>query len=56
MHVARDQRRDQHFEAQGFKILRFWNSDVDDNLRGVLETIDRELRERRASIVALPVE
>ncbi len=53
-HIAKDQVRDQHFEAQGFKILRFWNNDIDDNLDGVLETIDRELRERRASSIPPP--
>ena len=43
-HALKDSERDAHFEKQGFKILRFWNADVDANLRGVLETIDKELR------------
>jgi very-short-patch-repair endonuclease len=47
-HASSDRERDQHFERQGFKTLRFWNSDVDRNLWGVLETIDRELRARSA--------
>lgn len=32
------------FSENGFRVLRFWNNDVDNNLEGVLETIDRELR------------
>jgi very-short-patch-repair endonuclease len=27
----------------GFRILRFWNSDVDTNLNGVLEFINAQL-------------
>jgi very-short-patch-repair endonuclease len=36
----RDQKRDAHFESLEFQILRFWNHDVDQNVEGVLETID----------------
>ena len=43
-HAAGDRLRDQYFEKQGFKILRFWNSDIDSNLDGVLQSIDDELR------------
>jgi len=39
-----DQVRDRSFSEKGFRILRFWNSDIDRNLRGVLETIDCELK------------
>ena len=38
-HAARDRR----FVGDGFRVLRFWNSDVDHNLEGVLTTIDAEL-------------
>ena len=34
-----DRRRTAELEAAGFAILRFWNSDVFDNLNGVLEVI-----------------
>ena len=44
-HHARDVRRDKKLTAEGFHILRFWNSDVDRNLNGVLETIDAALTE-----------
>lgn len=34
-----DQIRDAFLQSQGFKILRFWNSDIDANLTGVMESI-----------------
>ena len=34
-----DQVRDGLLQSQGFKILRFWNSDIDANLAGVMESI-----------------
>ena len=43
-HAERDARRDRHFAQQGFNVLRFWNSEVDRNLDGVLFTIDETLR------------
>jgi very-short-patch-repair endonuclease len=44
-HQARDANRDQTLGRSGFRVLRFWNNDVDRNLTGVLETIDAALRE-----------
>ena len=41
--AARDEKCDTHFVRQGFRVLRFWNSDVDKNLGGVLQMIDAEL-------------
>jgi len=26
-------------ESQGYRVIRFWNSDITDNMTGVLETI-----------------
>jgi very-short-patch-repair endonuclease len=37
--IELDRQRDVFLRSQGFRILRFWNSDVDQNLEGVLETI-----------------
>jgi len=45
-HTVRDRNRDAHFQRLGLRVLRFWNNDVDGNLAGVLETIDRELRRK----------
>ncbi|HEY0832724.1 MAG TPA: DUF559 domain-containing protein [Azospirillum sp.] len=37
--VEYDQRRTRMLEQAGFRVLRFWNNDVNENLDGVLETI-----------------
>ena len=34
-----DARRDAHLAEQGFRVLRFWNSDLDDNFDGVMQTV-----------------
>jgi very-short-patch-repair endonuclease len=34
-----DQIRDAFLQSQGFRVLRFWNSDIDANLAGVMESI-----------------
>lgn len=34
-----DQKRTRYLESQGFKVIRFWNNDVFDNINGVLESI-----------------
>ena len=41
--AGRDAARTRVLEAQGWRVIRFWNSDVTDNLAGVLETIAAEL-------------
>jgi very-short-patch-repair endonuclease len=35
-----DEVRTQYLEASGYRVLRFWNNDVAENLSGVLSTID----------------
>jgi very-short-patch-repair endonuclease len=42
-HAQRDQMRDRHFIRQGFRVLRFWNNEVDCNLDGVLTQINNAL-------------
>jgi len=44
--LLRDARRDAHFAANGFFTLRFWNTEIDANLHGVVETILVRARER----------
>lgn len=39
----KDQDRDQFLKSQGYKILRFWNNEVDQNLGGVLDKIRLEI-------------
>ncbi len=40
----KDRSREEFLETEGFKVLRFWNNEVNENLEGVLEVIKRELR------------
>jgi very-short-patch-repair endonuclease len=35
----KDKERDEWLRSEGYKVLRFWNTDVLQNLEGVLETI-----------------
>ena len=45
-HAAQEQAdaaRTREITRRGYRMIRFWNSDVIDNLAGVLETIRREL-------------
>jgi very-short-patch-repair endonuclease len=43
-HTAeRDSRRTAYLESQGFRLIRFWNSDVLQNLDGVWATIETAL-------------
>ena len=43
--VERDQERDQWFEKQGYRVLRFWDNDVLNNLEGVLEAVSEACRD-----------
>jgi very-short-patch-repair endonuclease len=45
-HAKADVQRDDKLTRAGFRVLRFWNSEVDSNLSGVLETIDTVLAEK----------
>ena len=38
-HISKDLRRDAFLKSEGFLILRYWNSDIDCNLAGVVDTI-----------------
>jgi very-short-patch-repair endonuclease len=46
--LAHDTRRDAHFEALGFRTLRFWNREIDADLNSVVETILARAREHFA--------
>ena len=41
--VDRDAARTRALQAHGYRVIRFWNNDVTDNLPGVLETIAAEI-------------
>jgi very-short-patch-repair endonuclease len=34
-----DQARDAFLQSQGFRVLRFWNTEIDGNLVGVMESV-----------------
>ena len=38
-HAARDAERDAKLSAEGFRVLRVWNSDVNDDIDTVMEAI-----------------
>jgi len=42
--VLSDRERDRFLRSQAFRVLRFWNSDVDQNLNGVIESILEALK------------
>ena len=46
---VRDLKRHQYIEGFGINILRFLNTDVYDNLDGVVEVIAKEVERRRSS-------
>lgn len=43
-----DLARQKYLEANGYKVLRFWNSDIDQNIEGILETIRIFIRKGEA--------
>jgi very-short-patch-repair endonuclease len=51
---AADDVRTQYLEASGYRVLRFWNNDVLQNMSGVLMTIDAVINADRPPIPAPP--
>ncbi|HYN40104.1 MAG TPA: endonuclease domain-containing protein [Rhodospirillales bacterium] len=47
--VDKDMERSRRLAAHGFRVLRFWNSDVTDNLEGVLLPIEAALNQPSSS-------
>ncbi len=37
--IAYDNKRTKFLESKGYKVIRFWNNDVDNNIEGVYITI-----------------
>ena len=52
-HASRDAKRDNHFISRGFRVLRFWNNELDRNLEGVLMAIDDALRSPPPGLASL---
>jgi very-short-patch-repair endonuclease len=42
-HTETDARRTAFLKSQGFRVIRFWNNDVLENVEGVVLTIERVL-------------
>ncbi|WP_417610396.1 endonuclease domain-containing protein [Parasphingorhabdus sp.] len=40
---SKDAARTQAIEEHGYRVIRFWNNDVIENIDGVMETIVREI-------------
>ncbi|MGC2412935.1 MAG: endonuclease domain-containing protein [Stellaceae bacterium] len=38
-----DRVRDRYFASMGYRVIRFWNTDVLGNIQGVLETLKSEI-------------
>ncbi len=43
VHSAQDERRTRWLNAQGYRVIRFWNNEVLQNIDGVLQEISRVL-------------
>lgn len=43
-HKKYDKERDEYLKSRGFKVLRFWNNEIDKNIDGVIEKIMEYLR------------
>jgi very-short-patch-repair endonuclease len=52
--VSYDSRRTRYIQERGYRVLRFWNSDVLNNLDGVVFEIERALGELGARDMAKP--
>lgn len=53
----KDLQRDTYLERKGYRVLRFWNNDVNENLEGVWSCILKSINERNISPTpALPLE
>jgi very-short-patch-repair endonuclease len=48
--VARDRERDEWLRQSGVTVIRFWNSDVIENLSGVLEVIALTISELKKKL------
>ena len=42
--VQYDIERSKYFESQGYKVVRFWNNQVENDINGVIRTIELALK------------
>jgi adenine-specific DNA-methyltransferase len=43
-----DVARTKYLEKLGFKVMRFWNNEVEESIEGVVTQIEKALAERRS--------
>ena len=43
VNISKDSVRTEFLENKGYKVLRFWNYEIHDNMVGVLERVEQEL-------------
>jgi very-short-patch-repair endonuclease len=48
--AAEDARRTQYLEAEGYRVVRFWNNEVQENLEGVLQRLSAVIAERPSTL------
>jgi very-short-patch-repair endonuclease len=48
--TSRDRQRDEWLRLHGVTVLRFWNSDITENLSGVLEVIALKVSELKSQV------
>jgi very-short-patch-repair endonuclease len=53
-HKQYDDQRTIWLEAEGFKVLRFWNHDVFENIEGIAEVIWRAFQDEVAELAPSP--
>lgn len=41
--IEYDLKRTRFLNSEGYKVIRFWNNDIDNNIEGVYEVLQREL-------------
>lgn len=42
--IDSDKERQQYLESRGYKVIRFWNNEIDRNIDGVIERISDSLK------------
>ena len=38
-YIEKDNRRTEYLKSRGYKVIRFWNSDINENIEGVYTTL-----------------
>jgi very-short-patch-repair endonuclease len=46
--IVADERRTEYLQSRGYRVLRFWNNDIFENIEGVISVISAALEEAPA--------